>query len=402
MTILDWHGCYREQWRGLIGDESFKHPAKFAPGLVRRIFAHGFERGYWRAGSIVGDPFGGIGGGGVIAAGMGLRWRGVELEPRFVEMARQNFAMHQAAWLACWCPLPEIVQGDSRRFAEIVGGVEGCVSSPPYEASTSGSDTEFMERDQNGAWGRRTPLQEYGSAPGQIGQLKEGSIDAVVSSPPYANSMESGDGKAHIDFSKCADGRPRTQTNGNQGTRSESYGTTPGQIGKLREGAIEGVVTSPPFEDCDTKPTKLGSGKATRADGDGAGRNKGDYVYGESNGQLGNVSGETYWQAMHQVYAQVLAALVPGGVAAIVVKDFVRDGARVPLCDRTMTLLESLGFVPIERARAWLVSSTTENGVFGDVTTTKSRKSFFRRLAEKKGSPAIDFEEVLFVRRAGA
>jgi hypothetical protein len=35
----------------------------------------------------------------------------------------------------------------------------------------------------------------------------------------------------------------------------------------------------------------------------------------------------------------------------------------------------------------------------GHVRREKSRKSFFRRLAESKGSPRIDYEEVLFVRR---
>jgi hypothetical protein len=36
----------------------------------------------------------------------------------------------------------------------------------------------------------------------------------------------------------------------------------------------------------------------------------------------------------------------------------------------------------------------------GRATKTKERKSFFRRLAEKKGSPRIDWEEVLFVHKS--
>jgi hypothetical protein len=42
-----------------------------------------------------------------------------------------------------------------------------------------------------------------------------------------------------------------------------------------------------------------------------------------------------------------------------------------------------------------LVKETTQNGLFGTITEKKERKSFFRRLAEKKGSPKIDFEVVL-------
>src|SRR3989304_3206170 len=81
--ISDWHHCYDDSWKGLIVDEAFAHPAKFAYGLIVRIVKHGLERGYWRAGDVVGDPFAGIGSGGIVCAANGLLWRGVELEPRF-------------------------------------------------------------------------------------------------------------------------------------------------------------------------------------------------------------------------------------------------------------------------------------------------------------------------------
>ena len=63
-------------------------------------------------------------------------------------------------------------------------------------------------------------------------------------------------------------------------------------------------------------------------------------------------------------------------------------------------MLESLGFEPVERIRAMLVKEDRQPGLFGeDVVKTTERKSFFRRLAEKKGSPRIDWEEVLMVRK---
>jgi hypothetical protein len=47
-----------------------------------------------------------------------------------------------------------------------------------------------------------------------------------------------------------------------------------------------------------------------------------------------------------------------------------------------------------------LVEETTHAQLFGaDHVMRKERKSFFRRLAEKKGSPRIDYEEVLICRR---
>jgi hypothetical protein len=52
------------------------------------------------------------------------------------------------------------------------------------------------------------------------------------------------------------------------------------------------------------------------------------------------------------------------------------------------------------RAHALLTKEETEQDLFHGETTKKTeRKSFFRRLAEKKGSPRIDWEEVLWCRK---
>ena len=91
--------------------------------------------------------------------------------------------------------------------------------------------------------------------------------------------------------------------------------------------------------------------------------------------------------------------LKPGGLLVVVVKDYVKGGKRVPLCDQTLELLQRLGFEPVERIRAMLVKETREVGLFGEHVNRKERKSFFRRLAEHKGSPRIDWEEVLCVRK---
>jgi hypothetical protein len=109
--------------------------------------------------------------------------------------------------------------------------------------------------------------------------------------------------------------------------------------------------------------------------------------------------GDTYWSAMSLVYTQCRLALKPGGVMAVVVKDHVKGGKRVPLCDQTVQLLTSLGFEVFERCWAMLVKENRHPGLFGaDVVKTTERKSFFRRLAEKKGSPPINQEEVLWSR----
>ena len=62
MTIPkeQWYGAYEEHWiegTDLI-KEAFKHPAKGAKGLGRRIVEEGLKRGWFKKGMTVLDPFG--------------------------------------------------------------------------------------------------------------------------------------------------------------------------------------------------------------------------------------------------------------------------------------------------------------------------------------------------------
>jgi DNA modification methylase len=60
--IDNWHKCYNGGWKGLIVPEAFGHPAKVAYGLAERIYQHAIKEGWLTEGSVVADPFGGIGG----------------------------------------------------------------------------------------------------------------------------------------------------------------------------------------------------------------------------------------------------------------------------------------------------------------------------------------------------
>lgn len=507
--VTDWHGCYESGWKGVIVDEAFAHPAKFARGLIERIVDHGLREGYWKPGELLSDPFGGVGLGGLVAASKGLRWVGVELELRFQRLgsgydcpgmtkaewvrwfgrwercrkfcptcqshARDwytpdsgeipsgkphrfvgNFDLHRRTWEQFGDPLPVLVQGDSREFARIVGEVAGCVTSPPYAQETTGGTAiwdkkEVLQQRKYGEQSRRGMDNHYGKTPGQIGALKAGTIDGAITSPPYAESVK-GD---HKETETAEESRAKRNTAGGslgQSQRHGGYGATKGNIGNLKEGAVDAVVTSPPYASAggtpslgsvnkdnwgnegtdiagrrgltgkySDSPENIGNLKEGTVDGavtsppyaaqvvherngidlsrcerPGQHSQAGAVGYGKSDGQIGNTSAQTYWEAMRQVYAQMHLALKPGGVCACVVKDYVKNKARVPLCDDTVKLLESIGFHVFERTRAWVVTETREPGLFGDVVKKKSRKSFFRRLAEAKGSPAIDWEEVIW------
>lgn len=405
MKVLTWEGCYRDNWNGLIVPEAFSHPAKFAPGLIRRIFQHCLEQGYLHKGETVLDCFGGIGAGGIMAAPMGLKWVGCELEEKLVSLAQQNFALHVHAWETMGYPMPVILQGDSRHLSDIViGQVDGIVTSPPFSEPGSQPPAIRAHCPVRNKWKDEPDRQDdYGHSPGQIGNLKSGSVEAVITSPPYAESLIEG----------TTGGR---MGNGGQGTNwrkkwvntlESGYSSSPSNIGNLKAGDVAAVVTSPPYEGSDPSASH-GQGKS-RTDPNSPNfrpialkdwdeRSK-QRDYGESKGQIGNDKGDTYWQAVSDVYRECFKILKPSGIMCVVVKSYVKAGRRVPLPMQTLKLLIHLGFTPLERIKAMLVEETSTPGLFGEITKKKERKSFFRRLAEKKGSPEINWEEVLVVRK---
>jgi len=287
-----WDGCYDGVWQGLISPDSFRHPAKMACGLLTRIIDQGLARGWWVLGDVIGDPFGGVGTTGLICSYRGLRSVSVELEPKFVGFSYDNFYRHLRSWQELGNPLPVYLQGDSRRFAEIVYGVGGVVTSPPYSNSLTRGD-KLPDSENSARMREMGGRMEYGEAGGQIGELPEGSVDGAVTSPPYAESLQ----------------RPG-------GSRLAEHFN----VGKSTPGFKPAGLNSQAFHDS----------------------------YGASDGQIGSEGGETYWQAMAAVYAQCRLALKPGGVMAVVVKDYVKKGKRVPLCDQTLELLERLGFRPVD------------------------------------------------------
>ena len=228
--------------------------------------------------------------------------------------------------------------------------------------------------------------------------------EAIITSPPYAESLNTGE--SGIDWKKA--GRPERDApagsrHGVQGASMHEmkYGSTPGQIGSLPAGKLDAVCTSPPWEDSTLTTDKEFIAAVERDQRRGSRFQGGnDDAYGASEGQVGQESGDSYWAAMRVVYDQCRLALKPGGVLVVVLKDFVKGGRRVPLVDESLKLLEHVGFIPVERVRAMLVKETRHDSLFGgEIVQTKSRKSFFRRLAEAKGSPRIDYEEVLIMQR---
>lgn len=453
-----WDGCYDAGWQGEIVPEAFAHPAKVSRALIRRIYEHAFTEGWLRAGDTVVDPFGGIAGTAIDAVWNGLNWVGVELEPRFVGLAQQNIELWQRKYGSkLGFGSARIVQGDSRQLVNVIQPTACVISSPPFlECHANGVGVEATARqvtaervkskigygftdgqlgamkegeppqvdcvvssppyvsgghhpDQTGAWntsekydGRNRGLTKeqagYGRSEGQMGQMPEGNIDAVISSPPYA-AVAAGAGGLNTKPGKDGQQTGRDPDSPSQST-DQHYGESTGQLSAMAEGAFDAVVSLPPFEGVPSdKPSAsimasgLKMGKSSSGDG-----------YGETTGNIGNQSGGTFWQAARDIVAQCHAILRPNGHAIWICKDFVRKGKRIPFSDQWQALCESQGFRLVCRHRAMLIAHYGEqDGLFGAATQVKTeRKSFFRRLAEAKGSPPIDWEDVICFSRERA
>jgi hypothetical protein len=521
LPASEWHGCYDDGWQGEIVPEAFAHPAKVSRALIRRIYQHAFVEGWLVPGDTVVDPFGGIAGTALDAMWSGLTWIGCELEPKFVGLAGENIEQWQRKYGGkAGFGSARILQGDSRKLSDVIAQADVICSSPPYSESlqaVSEKKAESIKRAQqkydraHGHPGNyeMTPGAagmggDYGSAPGQLGRMKEGTPPALIcSSPPYATSLaDGGPEKAHPDgyrrsnnwsgygdtpgqlerlregdapalicssppYAAIATGAGGLNTKpgayGQQSGRSASsasqtadqrYGETAGQLAVMREGeapTVDAVVGSPPF----LNRTDAGPGPVAGWNTHGATcATRYGASLGESDGQLGAMPegrfdavvssppyetgghhdhqmdawntnergmpgkrlpgyaeesagqlsghGDTFWSAAREIVAQCHQILRPGGHAIWITKDFVRKGKRVPFSDQWQALCEAEGFRLVCRHRAMLVKHHgSQDTIFGDVEhVTTQRKSFFRRLAEKKGSPPIDFEDVICMERA--
>ncbi len=393
MNVTQWHGCYNDSWNGVITPEAFAHPAKYARGLIRRIYQHMLDSGYVARGDSIIDPFGGVALGGLDAMTFGLHWTGCELEPRFVELGNRNIDKwrRDLAMLNGTLGTARLLQGDSRRLLEVVGGGMGAaISSPPFgEAQTYGTPIVYSNGDriQDRAYSPET----QGTTPGNLAALRADAagFTAAVSSPPYADAVNGsgeGPGARHDPIYHNGD-------NAHKISSDNGYGTTPGNIGHMRDAGFEAAVSSPPFEESIASDARVGNAAAYTG-------HKLDR-YGYSDGQLGEQSGDTFWAASRVILEQTYLVLRPGGYAVWVTKDFVRKGAIVPFSDQWEQLCAAVGFEPVERIAAMLVADHGDQlDIFGGATTRlKERKSFFRRLAEKKGSPRIDHEDIIIMRK---
>jgi DNA modification methylase len=325
-----WENCYEGGWRKLIVPEAFCHPAKFSRGLIKRIYEHAIEENWVSIGDTVLDPFGGVALGALDAITNRLNWVGVELEEKFVKLGEKNIS-YWKEWMRGDLGIARIIQGDSRNLKSMIEKVDLVISSPPYADSLSGSDKPQDHKRH----------QELATKAGHgrigCGQLR------------YQNA----------------------------------YGRTKGNLSIMKEGDIDLVVSSPPFENCHNIVPVEGHSRQVTSE-----RVKSKIRYGYNKNQLGNTSGDTFWSASKEIVQECYDLLKQDGHAIWVAKDYVSKGKLIPFSDRWVALCESVGFKVVCWHHAMVVKQTPQH-TFDDSKIIKERKSFFRRIQEKKGSPRI-------------
>lgn len=297
--------------------------------------------------------------------------------------------------------------------------VDAILTSPPYVDRCANDSQRTMARTNLIIQMNEGDGQTYGHSEGQLGAMPEGDhaevVEAIITSPPYA-----GMDVAHIKRT-MGEAHKEMGTVGHR-CQDDGYSDNPTNMGNLPEGSheevVSGIVTSPPWEktshertfDSDEELEAFAKQQWVYREG---GRSleatkaflrKDWQGYSEAEGQIGQEESETYWASVAQVYRECFKALKPNGCLVVVVKAFVRNKQIVDLPSQTLELLQAIGFEPLgKRIKAWMVSPATQKSLMPEIKEDyqKSHKSFFRRLAESKGSPHVDFEEVLIVQKLG-
>lgn len=287
-----------------------------------------------------------------------------------------SWAVRKLAAAGKWDEAIDLLQREEQK--QVDAGTRGSVRS---RAAIRQLIEHALEREAGGYSGARAP-------------------DAVVSSPPFLQAK----GGGGINVKGYGDGSDKV---GERTYNRKMVGTSPAQIGNLPDpkNDIDAVLSSPPYQhEGPTRSSKkyeqirkeMGRSLDTPSHKQAMGAG-----YGDSVGQIGKESGETYLSSMRQVYAQLHLVLKPGGVVCLVTKNPVKKGQIRRLDSDTIRLMESCGFTFLERQRAML---TEELGVQqrldgGQETIRRERKSFFKRLFERKYPDLrVDHKDILWFR----
>lgn len=370
--------------------EHFAHPAKMHLSMLLWIV-----RKFTKPGEMILDPMAGSGTT-MLACTLGRNVILVELEKKFCKMMKDNWKkVSSQSRLDYKMGTCQIIQSDSRNLTGIL--VDKCIFSPPF----SGQEKQFKSEEDLEKFAKGQYVFKHGRSleatkkflrnwegidnPHNIGNLPYGSIDAVISSPPYEGSDVS---QTHMTSDERGDpNNPNYRPSWNK-KLAEGYAETK----RPYTDKVDAVISSPPYEHS-VKDRRYPHREHLKAQGKeaikGLGKlSTGDYLgelpYGETQENIGNLKSDSYLSAMLQVYQQCYQVLKDGGLMILVTKNFIRNKKQIRLDLDTIKLCKQSGFKFVERH-------------YRKLTT----QSFWRTIYHQKYPevPKIDKEDILVFKR---
>ena len=271
--MYDHYLPYPGKWK----EEIVAHPAKINMRALEWII-----KTFTKEGDTILDPMSGTGSTGVIAVRNGRNAICAEYEERYVE-AFIRPALEEAMAVGSFETIGKgtTIQCDSRKLTEHLSeAIDTVMFSPPYsnvhtQKKFAGGDEEKDKWAQY--WAENYPerfksLEEarahmdkiwlrdsnYGDDPKNIGNLPEGSVDSVITSPPYSNVVRTHNndvwagsirrleekGGMDTDFYKAAVKAPSSTM---RSAMRKGYGEGEDNISNFPHGKIDAVITSPPY-----------------------------------------------------------------------------------------------------------------------------------------------------------
>jgi len=356
--------------------ESIVHPAKMELSLCNWILDR-----YIQGGETVLDPMCGIGT--TLVEGMRkypyCTFIGVELEKKFCDLASKNIQKTEEYMEQDLFNLGVgkafIIQGDARNLP--LGKADAILTSPSY------GGTEVVQEGELNAYqnkrDRARKAEDTYKSEGNLGMMKYGKVDVVVSSPPYADAKkgEGSEGQARRMAEIMEKSNPEYGKRTTPGRirhlqkECDGYSRSPENIGNLPMGSIDKIISSPPYSEgighgaSPEYEHKLAEEKKIYLQGRGSYSDDEDNIGNLPHGQIDNLDNapyddgdKTYLTEMLKVYAECNRVLKMGGLLILVVKNFVRDGVQVRLDEDTIKLCQLCGFDLVARHYRKLTSES--------------------------------------------
>jgi DNA modification methylase len=231
------------RWAKFFPKEAVAHPAKANLNLINFLIEK-----FTKPGSIVLDPMAGTYSTCVLAALSGRIGIGVDIEDKFYQWGlKAKEIVEKTSTLTAKGEII-VLKGDARKLSELLSKIQPStiITSPPYLRSAESGAGVNMQREGDVRIGCST-VGRMVTHPDAIDNTREyGSIDAVITSPPYLTDNVKKDSEEF--WRRVHELGKRWSSKPPAGTEKKQM-TSPDNIANLPLGSVDTIITSPPYSD---------------------------------------------------------------------------------------------------------------------------------------------------------